>query len=161
MLVNKLNEILDKVIAGLGFELVDMEISPTRTIVVYIDKLGGVTIDDCETVSNHLSNLFLVEEIDYNRLEVSSPGLERPLKKLSDFTRFVGSLVKLKTSELINGNKVFKGTICEVNGTNIHLELELGLVQVIEFNNIIKARLVFELQKNTNKKTKNKKQIIY
>jgi ribosome maturation factor RimP len=147
-LINKLNKILEKTIPGLGFELVDFEITPNRTIIVYIDKPGGITIDDCEVVSRHLSNLLLVEEIDYNRLEISSPGLERPLKKLADFTRFCGSKVKIKTIDLINGQKVFQGTVKQVDDNNISLEITPDNIMIIDFDNIYRARLIFELSKN-------------
>ncbi|MFN8770227.1 MAG: ribosome maturation factor RimP [Neisseriaceae bacterium] len=146
--MNKLNKILEKTIPGLGFELVDFEITPNRTIIVYIDKPGGITIDDCEVVSRHLSNLLLVEEIDYNRLEISSPGLERPLKKLADFTRFCGSKVKIKTIDLINGQKVFQGTVKQVDDNNISLEITPDNIMIIDFDNIYRARLIFELSKN-------------
>lgn len=147
-MINKLNKILEKTIPGLGFELVDFEITPNRTIIVYIDKPGGITIDDCEVVSRHLSNLLLVEEIDYNRLEISSPGLERPLKKLADFTRFCGSKVKIKTIDLINGQKVFQGTVKQVDDNNISLEITPDNIMIIDFDNIYRARLIFELSKN-------------
>ena len=153
-MLNKLNTILTDTITGLGFELVDIEISPARIITVYIDKPNGITIENCEEVSKHLSKLFLVEEITYNRLEVSSPGLDRPLKKLADFTKSIGCTVKIKTKELIDNVKVFIGTIQDVNGDDITLKLENETNMVFNFNNIYKARLIFELKKNTKIKKK-------
>src|SRR5688500_19308526 len=77
-----LNELLESTLAGLGYELVDLERSPRGKLLrVFIDKPDGVSVDDCVTVSNHLSRLLAVENVDYDRLEVSSPGLDRPLKK--------------------------------------------------------------------------------
>ncbi len=143
----RIKEILDKTIPGLGFELVDVEYTPAKLIRVFIDKDGGITIDDCEIVSNHITKLFLVEEIDYNRLEVSSPGLERPLRKLQDFTKFIGKLVKVKTCEVINQQKVFEGTIAEVDGETIKLNVDGSLSVSIEFSNISRARLVFKDKK--------------
>ena len=67
-----LQTILEQTVPGLGFELVDVEITPAKIIRVFIDKDGGVSVDDCVSVSNHLSRVFLVEEVDYNRLEISS-----------------------------------------------------------------------------------------
>jgi len=154
--VHKLNDIVSQVVADFNLELVDVEISPTRTIVIFVDKPNGVTIDDCEALSKHLSKLFLVENIDYNRLEVSSPGVERPLKKLDDYKRFAGALVKVKTKEPIEQNKVFKGIILEVVEHTIYLELENKSQQAIEFDNILKSRLVFELNKKTNVTKKHK-----
>jgi len=145
----KLDVLLDKVIPALGYELVDLEITSAKLIRVFIDKPDGVTIHDCEMVSNHLNRLFFVEEIDYNRLEVSSPGVERPLKKLDDFLRFTGKLAKIKTRELIEEQKVFQGLILGVEGDMVKLELiNNGEVRLIELTNISRARLVFENTKN-------------
>jgi ribosome maturation factor RimP len=131
----KLHKILEQTVPGLGYELVDVEITPTKIIKVFIEKDGGVTIDDCEKVSNHLGNLLFVEEIEYNRLEISSPGLERPLKHLQDFIKFTGK------------QKVFQGIIKLVDGNDINLELSSAEILKINFDNISRARLVFELQK--------------
>lgn len=150
----KLREILDVTVPGLGYELVDVEITPAKMVRIFIDKEGGVTIDDCEIVSNHLNHLFFVEEIDYNRLEVSSPGIERPLRKLNDFTRFQGHLVKIKTHELIGADKVFQGIISEVRQEKIILRLENEVTLEIDFSNISKARLVYVDPKLKNKKVK-------
>ena len=68
----QLNTLLEQTIPGLGYELVDVEMAPARLIRIYIDKEGGVTVDDCALVSNHLTKLFTVEQIDFNRLEISS-----------------------------------------------------------------------------------------
>ncbi|MBY0378798.1 MAG: ribosome maturation factor RimP [Burkholderiales bacterium] len=151
-MLNKLSNLLELTVPGLGYELVDFEITPARTIVVFIDKPGGITIEDCEKTSKHLSNLFLVEEINYNRLEISSPGLERALKTLADFTRFMNNLVKIKTKELINEQKVFQGIIKQVQGNDITIELDIDNIITINFDNIYKAKLIFELKKRVNLK---------
>ena len=143
----KLRDILEVTVPGLGYELVDIEITPAKLVRIFIDKENGVTIDDCELVSNHLSRLFVVEEVEYNRLEVSSPGLERPLKKLQDFVRFNGKIAKIKSHELINGEKVFQGIILGVNGDIIQLKLANDTIMEIEFAAINRARLVFEDKK--------------
>ena len=84
-----LHELLEKTVNGLGFDLVDVEQSPRgRILRVFIDKpekTGGVDVEDCAAVSDHLSRVLAVENIDYDRLEISSPGLDRVLKKPSDF----------------------------------------------------------------------------
>src|SRR5690348_11359968 len=81
-----LGELLEKTVPALGYELVDWEMSPrTKQVRVFIDKPNGVDVEDCATVSNHLTRLFTVENVDFERLEVSSPGLDRPVKRLSDF----------------------------------------------------------------------------
>ena len=139
----KLYSILEETIPGLGYELVDIECAPSKVIRVFIDKDGGVTIDDCEKVSNHVSKLFFVENIDFNRLEISSPGIERPIKKIDDFRRFIGKAVKVKTREIIDGQKVFLGQIHEVADDKVRLMINNTLLE-IDFTNISKARLVFE-----------------
>lgn len=143
----KLQVILDKTISGLGFELVDVEITPAKIIRVFIDKEGGVSVEDCAEVSNHLSRVLVAEEINYNRLEISSPGLERPLKKIADYTRFMGRLAKIKTHALINNQKVFEGRIIAVAGEQISLELATQEIFKIEFNAINRARLIYEPKK--------------
>lgn len=150
----KLREILETTVPGLGYELVEIEITPAKMVRVFIDKDGGVTIDDCELVSNHLNKLFFVENIEYNRLEVSSPGIERPLKKLQDFVRFTDKLAKIKTRELINGQKVFQGIIQSVDGDVIKLLLEDETVINVGFESISRARLVFEDKKTKMAKSK-------
>ena len=82
-----IQNLLEKTLPGLGYELVDHELTAQGTLRVFIDKEGGITIDDCAAVSNHLSRLFTVEDVDYKNLEISSPGLDRPLKKAADFAR--------------------------------------------------------------------------
>ncbi len=143
----KLNTILEQTVPGLGYELVDVEIAPSKLVRVYIDKEGGITIEDCEIVSNHLSKVLLVEEIAFNRLEVSSPGIERPLKKIEDYNRFKGRVAKVKTRELINGEKIFQGVINSVEDNMIVLGLENGNTVNIDFSIISRARLIFEFKK--------------
>jgi len=141
-----IHSILEKTIPGLGYELVDIEISPAKIVRVFIDKPDGVTIEDCENVSHHLSKLLLVEEIEYNRLEISSPGVERPLKKLEDFIRFNGQTVKVKLHELINEQKVYQGKIIEVQGNTIKLSIEKDEILTIDFDNLARARLVYDFR---------------
>ncbi len=147
-----LNNILEQTIPGLGFELVDVEITPAKIIRIYIDKEGGVNVDDCALVSDHISKLFLVEEIDYNRLEVSSPGVERPLKKLEDFIRFSGESIKLKVHHAVNNQKTFQGYLLGVNENNqIKLELADKSIMLIDFAELNRARLLFEIKKGSKK----------
>ena len=74
-------KLVETTVNGLGYELVDLERSGRGMLRVFIDKPEGISVDDCQVVSNQLTRLFLVENVDYDRLEVSSPGLDRPLKK--------------------------------------------------------------------------------
>ena len=142
-----LQTILEQTVPGLGFELVDVEITPAKIIRVFIDKDGGITVEDCVSVSNHLSRVFLVEEVDYNRLEISSPGLERPLKKLPDYVRFIGRTAKIKTRELFDEQKVFQGVIQAVDGEKITLELEKKQLFSVEYDVISRGRLIFDPKK--------------
>ena len=142
-----LQTILEQTVPGLGFELVDVEITPAKIIRVFIDKDGGITVEDCVSVSNHLSRVFLVEEVDYNRLEISSPGLERPLKKLPDYVRFIGRTAKIKTRELFDEQKVFQGVIQAVYGEKITLELENKQLFSVEYDVISRGRLIFDPKK--------------
>ena len=92
--------LIEKTVTGLGYELVDVEQSPRgRVLRVFIDKPGkegGIDVEDCTLVSNQLSRVLAVENIDYDRLEISSPGLDRVLKKAADYERFAGSEINLR-----------------------------------------------------------------
>ncbi|GJL76070.1 MAG: ribosome maturation factor RimP [Nitrosomonas sp.] len=140
-----LEELLELTLAGMGYELVEIEqLSRGKLIRVFVDKEGGVTIDDCVTISNHLSRLLTAENIDYGRLEVSSPGLDRPIKKESDFLRFTGEMIKLKLRVPIQGQRNFVGVLREVNDGILKLEVE-GKLFDLDMRNIGKARLVPKL----------------
>lgn len=140
-----LYELLESTLAGLGYELIDVERSPRgRLLRVFIDKPDGVGVDDCVAVSNHLGRLLAVENIDYERLEVSSPGLDRPLKKVSDFIRFAGESVKLRLRVALQGQRNFVGILREVNDGVLKLEVD-GKVLDLELNNLEKVRLVPKL----------------
>jgi|SRR5687768_5383095 len=140
-----LYELLESTLAGLGYELIDVERSARgRLLRVFIDKPDGVGVDDCVAVSNHLGRLFAVENIDYERLEVSSPGLDRPLKKVSDFIRFAGESVKLRLRVALQGQRNFVGILREVNDGVLKLEVD-GKLLDLELNNLEKVRLVPKL----------------
>lgn len=140
-----LYELLDSTLNNMGYELVDVEFSSSGKLLrVFVDKEGGISIDDCVTISNHLSRLLVVEQIDYGRLEVSSPGLDRPLRKERDFVRFLGRLIKVKSHIALQGQRNFVGVLREVSDGKLGLEIE-GKILHIELNNLDKARLVPEL----------------
>src|SRR5690242_18584492 len=109
-MTTNLAELLERTLPPLGYELVDWEGTPGgRVVRVFIDKPNGsvtkLNVDDCARVSNHLTRLFAVENIEFERLEVSSPGLDRPLKKASDFVRFAGEEAELKLANPIANAK--------------------------------------------------------
>ena len=134
-------KLVETTVSGLGYELVDFERSGRGLLRVFIDTPEGISVDDCQEVSNQLARLFLVENIDYERLEVSSPGLDRVLKKETDFVRFAGKKVQLKLRMPLEGRKNFVGVIGVV-GTGI-LQLDVDGNQVaIDLSNLDKARLV-------------------
>jgi ribosome maturation factor RimP len=126
---------------SLGYELVDMESSRTGLLRVFIDAPKGITVEDCARVSNHLTRVFAVEGIDYERLEVSSPGLDRPLKRLQDFERFAGRDASVKLKLPLNGRRRFDGRIAGIEEGRVVLEVE-GARQHIAFEDIDRARLV-------------------
>ena len=132
---------------GMGFELVDARASGGgRQLAIYIDRPGGITVDHCAEVSRHLSRVFAVEGIDYDRLEVSSPGLDRPLCKPADFTRFAGSKVdvKMRTRDE-SGRKRFTGLLRGEAGGVATLEVD-GREVALRLDEIDRARLVPDLQ---------------
>ena len=140
-----LNELITKTVTGLGYELVDLEMSPrARVLRVFIDKPEkerGVDIDDCVAVSNQLSRVLTVENVDYDRLEVSSPGLDRPLKKAADYERFAGSEIHLKLRIPFNGRRNFNGVLQGLQDGKVRITLETGEAE-LDLGNIERARLV-------------------
>lgn len=137
-----LNELLERTLAGLGYELVDLEQAPHGGLIrVFIDRPEGVGVEDCARVSNHLTRVFAVESVNYDRLEVSSPGLDRPLKKPADFERFVGETVKLRVRIPINGRRNLVGVLREMKNGVVRVEAD-GKQILIDMDNLEKARLV-------------------
>ncbi len=133
--------LVETTLAGMGYELVDFEVTGRGLFRVFIDQPAGITLDDCERVSNQLTRLFAVEGVSYDRLEVSSPGLDRPLKKEADFVRFRGSKASVKLRVPLAGRKNFIGVLGETRDGVLQLEVEGNLV-AIELSNVDKARLV-------------------
>lgn len=137
-----LQGLLDNTLAGLGYELVDLERSAKGALLrVFIDKPGGITVEDCALVSNHLSRLFTVENVAYDRLEVSSPGLDRPLRTERDFARFAGQKARLKLRVPMEGQRNFVGVLREGAAGKVGLEVD-GRILSIDLGNLDKARLM-------------------
>ncbi len=123
----QLIELIEQAVEGLGYELVDFETSPrARLLRVFIDAPAGVGVDDCTAVSNHLTRLFAVEGIDYDRLEVSSPGLDRPLKKPADFERFAGQEVQLRSRVALGNQRNFSGVLLGLADDEVRVQTEAG-----------------------------------
>ncbi len=137
--------LIEKTVTQLGYELADLEVSNRGKLLrLFIDKPEGITIDDCVLVSNQLGNVLAVEnDIDYDRLEVSSPGLDRALKKEADFTKFLESKASVKVRMPIEGRKNFLGVLKAVEDGDLLIDVE-GTIFKIDLNNIDKARLAPE-----------------
>lgn len=137
-----LGELLQRTLPPMGYELVDWEMSPrSRLVRVFIDKPHGVDVEDCARVSNHLTHLFSVENVDFERLEVSSPGLDRPLRKLADYERFNGEEVDMKVRVPVDNARRVKGILRGCEDNVVVVETEHGR-RSIPFEEIDKARLV-------------------
>ena len=140
--MDDLETLIEKLVTQLGYELVDFEtVNGGQILRIYIDKGDLIDIEDCTKVSNHVNNVLSVEtDYDYERLEVSSPGLDRVIKKLNDFDRFKGQKIKIKTRFAIENRKNFKGTLSGTKGESIIIEVDNESL-LIDFENIDKARL--------------------
>lgn len=149
-----LRELIEKTVVGMGYELVDFEQAARGLVRVYIDfgqseaEGASIAVDDCEKVTHQLLHVLTVENASYERLEVSSPGLDRPLKKLADYIRFAGQEAQLKLRLPMPGQshrKSFQGVLQAPEGDKLKLEFEGndGLA-VLEFTlaDVDKARLV-------------------
>lgn len=136
-------DVVETTLAGMGFELVDARASGGgRHLSIFIDRAGGITADHCAEVSRQLGRVFAVEGIDYDRLEVSSPGLDRPLRKAADFARFAGSKVdvRMRTPDA-SGRKRFTGLLRGAQGAVATVEVE-GQDVALNVDDIDRARLV-------------------
>jgi ribosome maturation factor RimP len=151
----QLFDLIAKTVGGLGYDLVDIERADRGILRVFIDfpaavaeEKGLITVEDCATVSHQLSHVLTVENIDYERLEVSSPGLDRPVRTLADFVRFAGEecAVKLRVAMPGSANrKTFTGILHAPEGDKIGLEFESkDGPAMLEFTlaDLDKARLV-------------------
>ncbi len=143
--IDSVREILDSLLLGYGFELVDIEYRREGwgwVLRIYIDKDGGVSVEDCARISRELGTLLDLNDIipgTYN-LEISSPGLTRALKKVRDFERFKGKLVKIKTMKDIQGRRVFIGRLIDFVGNVAYVEMD-GHVYFIPYDEIERANL--------------------
>ena len=149
----QLIDLVETTVNGMGYELVDFETSPrARLLRVFIDRVNpdsaqksGINVDDCALVSNQLSRVFTVENVDFDRLEVSSPGLDRPLVKAADFRRFAGQEIQLKLRVPVGNQRNFSGVLeglaGEAGSEQVCLKVE-DVVHRFALDNIDRARLV-------------------
>jgi len=130
----------------MGYELVDLQVSNRGGLLrLFIDKPGGIGLEDCAAVSRQLIRVLEVEGVEYDRLEVSSPGLDRPLRKAQDFVRFAGQKVdvRMRTPDA-SGRRRFVGVLRGENEGRVSLELD-GQMVALAIEDIDRARLVPEL----------------
>ncbi len=144
-------ELFEPVVNGMGYDLIEIEYLPNPkhgVLRLYIDKEEGIKVEDCSAVSHQISALIDVEDAvpgQYN-LEISSPGMDRPLRRIQDFQRFSGEVVKLKTSMEIDGRRNYKGTLLGVDDDQVVVECEDTEVR-LPITAIDKARLVPDFDK--------------
>ena len=139
----RLDNVIEPAVTGMGYELVDVQASNGgRLLRLFIDKPGGVTLDDCAAISRHLTRVLAVEGIDYERLEVSSPGLDRPLRKERDFARFAGQKaeVRMRTPDA-SGRRKFAGVLRGAAAGQVSMELE-GQVVTLALDDVDRAKLI-------------------
>ena len=142
----RLAEILTPVIEGLGFELVRLRLMSGKTMTLQImaeRPEGGIEVDECAEISTAVSAVMDVEDPieDNYTLEVSSPGIDRPLTRLKDFDRWDGYEVKIETTEMIDGRRRFKGNLIGTEGDEVLIEIEEGTIG-LKFEWLSDAKLV-------------------
>ncbi len=150
----QVSSIAQPILDSMRIELVDIEYvreGRDGVLRLFIDKDGGVTLDDCTGVSHELSAVLDVEEVitDHYTMEVSSPGLDRPLKKLQDYERYKGRLVKIRTYDQVlddagNKRKTFLGTLEGLVDGSVRITLKEGQTASIPLDRVAKANLEFE-----------------
>lgn len=146
---DRLAGLVERVVGPMGYELVGVQLqgrgAAGMLLRVYIDHADGITLDDCAAVSHQLSGALDVEDPIRERytLEVSSPGLDRPLFTLADFERFAGHKAKLRLARLADGRRNFSGTLCGASGERIRIEVDGQVLELLHAD-IESARLVPE-----------------
>jgi ribosome maturation factor RimP len=135
-----LEALLESTLSGMGYELVQWNFSRQGLLQVFIDKPEGISIDDCVAVSNQLSRVLPVENIAYERLEISSPGLDRPLVKPADYTRFAGESIQIKLRGVHAGRRRYFGTLAGLENGEVRI-IEEGIEHAIPLDLIESARL--------------------
>jgi ribosome maturation factor RimP len=150
---DRLTRLIEPIVAQLGYELVGIEFDArVRVLRVYIDQASGIVVDDCSRVSYQLSGMLDVEDPipGQYQLEVSSPGIDRPLFTLTHFQRFIGSVASIHLRRPVGNRRRVKGRLAGVEGDDILVEEETGTLR-LPFDAIDRARLVPEFQMITNK----------
>ena len=151
--VDTVRAVAERVVSARGFELVDIEMKRSQgghLVRLYVDKPGGIGLEDLQAVSEEISAILDVEDpiAAAYTLEVSSPGLDRPLKKETDYQRFLGRLAKLSSYELVDGRRHWTGRLesFEDGVVSLRLEKEGGAVARVPFDKISHGRLEVEFR---------------
>jgi ribosome maturation factor RimP len=150
VITKQVADLVEPILDEMDFELVDVEYLSKYgrwVLRLYIDKQGGVTIDDCAQVSREIGDLIDVKGIIEHEyvLEVSSPGLDRPLKKEADFIRAVGKKIKVKMVAQVDGRRNFTGYLRNFEDGTLHMETE-GMMVALPWPEVNKANLVYEFK---------------
>ncbi len=151
-IIERVRGIAERAADARDIELVHIDIAGTKrdaVVRIYIDKEGGVTLEDCSAVSRDVEAVLDEEDFIPSRyvLEVSSPGIERELYSLGDFQKFSGQLVKLKTNEILDGQRTFVGELVGVDGDRITIDEKTKGVITFDYKDIEKANLKIDLSK--------------
>jgi len=152
LIIERVGSIARSVAEADGIEVVHVDLAGTKrdaVVRIFIDREGGVTLDDCSRVSRGVEDVLDVEDFIASRyvLEVSSPGIERQLYSLTDFVRFTGQLTKVKTKNEIDGQKTFVGTITAVEGEKISIDDRTKGLVSFDHSDVDKANLKIDLSK--------------
>ena len=144
-LLQEVRQVVEPILESQGFELVDLEYqreSQGWVLRIYLDRQGGVSLDDCAGISHEVGAVLEVKDLIPSAyiLEVSSPGLTRPLKKPEDFNRFRNQMVKIKLYEPLDGRRNFKGTLLGLEGDRVRVEAEQQVYE-LPLQRIAKANL--------------------
>ena len=148
--LKEIEQLIEPVLEEMGIQLVDVEFcseQSRRILRIYADRPTGINLDDCAMVSREIGNLLDVKDLLQNRyvLEVSSPGLNRPLKKEKDFLRAVGQKIKVKTAVPLKGGRNFTGVLQSFESGTLQLKLDDTVVLIPE-EDVKKANLVFNFR---------------
>lgn len=144
-LLQEVRQVVEPILESQGLELVDLEYqreSQGWVLRIYLDREGGVSLDDCAGVSHEVGAVLEVKDLIPSSyiLEVSSPGLTRPLKKPEDFNKFRNQMVKIKLYEPLDGRRNFKGTLLGLEGDRVRVEVEQQVYE-LPLQRIAKANL--------------------
>ncbi|UOF94017.1 MAG: ribosome maturation factor RimP [Bordetella sp.] len=147
--MNDLFSLISEALYGTGINVVNVEYAISGLLQVTIDRIGGVTIEDCEKINRQLSRVLQVENIDFKSFEVTSPGIDRPLRNTSDFLNALGRRIKISLNQAIDGKKEFSGIIQRMDNFSynesgqvcentkpkfcLHITGKKGSIQIMEF----------------------------